>query len=93
VWSNVLQTRSLAAGADYIPHHILRDTLAPYLVRSGDGPEDSSLDYPGGRRPLIERRFDPLGNGNGTNVSALADQIHDRPVPLAHLDLTHFQAN
>ena len=43
--------------------------------------------------PLIERRFDPLGNRNGTNVSALADQIHDRPVPLAHLDLTHLQAN
>jgi hypothetical protein len=58
-----VQPCALAAGPDYIRHRILRDTLAPYLVRSGHGPEDSSLSYPGGRRPLIERGFDPLGNG------------------------------
>src|ERR1700688_1674892 len=93
VWSNVLQTRSLTAGPNYIPHHILRDASTPPLVRSGNGPEDSSLTYFGRHRPLIQRGFDPFRNGNGTNVTALADQIHYCPVTLAHLDLMHFQAN
>jgi hypothetical protein len=89
----VFQPRSLAAGTDYVPHHVLRNTLAPYRVRSGDGPEDSSLGYSGSRRPLIERGFDPFGNGNGANVAALADQIDHRPVPLADLDLMHLQTD
>ncbi len=93
VGSNVLQTRPLATGTDYIPHHILRNALTPSLVRSGDCPEDPSLGYSGGHRPLIERSFNPFGNGNGTNVTALADQIDYCPVPLAHLDLMHLQAD
>ena len=93
VGSNVLQPCAHAAGPDHIPHHILRDTLPPYLVRSGHGPEDSSLSYPGGRRPFIERGFDPLGNGNGTDVASLANQIHYGPVPLTHLDLMHLQTD
>jgi len=93
VGSNVLQPRSLAAGTDYVPHHVLRDALTPPLVRSGNSPEDSSLAHSGRRRPLIERGFDPFGDRNGANVTALADQIHYRPVPLAHLDLMHLQAD
>jgi hypothetical protein len=36
---------------------------------------------------LVERGFDPFWNGDGADVSALADQVHHRPVRLAHLDL------
>src|SRR6266496_689916 len=43
--------------------------------------------------PLIERRFDPFGNGDHPDVPALADQIHYRPVPLADLDFTQLQAH
>ena len=89
----MFQPRSLATGTDYVPNHILRDALAPSLVRSGHCPEDSSLGYSGGRRPLIKRGFDPFGNGHGTNVTALTDQIDHRPVPLAHLDLLHLQTD
>jgi len=89
----VLQTRSLATGPHYIPHHVLRDALAPYRVRSGDRPKDSSLLYPGGRRPLVESGFDPFRNGNRTNVAALANQIDHRPVPLADMDLLHLQTD
>jgi hypothetical protein len=30
---NMLQARSLAAGLDYVPHHILGDAFSPYLSR------------------------------------------------------------
>jgi len=84
---DMLQARSLAAGLNYVPHDILRDAFPPYLSRPGDGSKDPSLHDPGCYCPLIERTFDPFWNGNGADVSALADQVHNRPVPLAHLDL------
>ena len=83
---NMLQARSLAAGLDYVPHNILRDALPPHLSHPGDGSKDPSLPDPGRRRPLIERGFDPFWNGHCANVSALANQVHHCPVPLAHLD-------
>ena len=90
---NMLQTRSLAATLDYVPHHILRDAFSPYFSRSRNSSKDSSLRDLGCHYPLIECRFDPLRNGHGADVPALADQIHHRPVPLAHLHLIHFQAH
>ena len=87
---NMLQARSLAAGLDYVPHDILRDAFPPYLSRPGDCSKDPSLPDPGCDRPLIERRFDPFWNGDGADVAALADQVHHRPVPLAHLHLIQF---
>jgi hypothetical protein len=93
VGSNVLQARSLATGPHYIPHHVLRDALAPCFVRSGDRPKDSSLGYPGGHGPLVERGFDPFRNGNRANVAALANEIDHCPVPLADLDLLHLQTD
>ena len=90
---NVLQARSLAAGLDYVPHDILRDAFPPHLSRPGDGSKDPSLRDPGGSCPLIERDFHPFWNGHGADVATLADQIHDRPVPLAHLDVIQLQAD
>ena len=83
----MLQARSLTAGLDYVPHNILRDAFSPYFSRPGDRSKDPSLRDPGCYRPLIECRFDPFWNRHGADVAALADQIHHRPVLLAHLDL------
>ena len=44
---NMLQARSLAAGLDYVPHHILRDACPPYLSPSGHGSKDPALRNPG----------------------------------------------
>jgi hypothetical protein len=86
VWSNMLQARSFAAGLHDVPRDILRDALSPYLA-PGDGSKDPSLPDSGCPRPLIERGFNPTWNGNGADVVTLADEIHHRPVPLAHLDV------
>jgi len=90
---NMLQACSLAAGLDYVPHDILRDALPPHLSRPGDGSEYPSLRDPGRHRPLIKRCFNPSWNRDGPNVTALADQIHHCPVPLAHLDFIQPQAH
>ena len=80
---NMLQARSLAATLDYVPHDILRDAFSPYLSHPGDGSKDSSLRDAGCCCPLIEGGFDPYS----ADVASLADQVHYRPMPLAHLDL------
>ena len=90
---NPLQSSSLAAGLDHVPHDILRDAFPPHLSRSGDGSKDSSLRDLRCHYPLIEGRFDPLWNGHRANVPALADQVYDCPVTLAHLHLIQFQAH
>ena len=45
------------------------------------------------RCPVIERGFNPAWNRNGADMPALADQVHDRPVALSHLDVIHLQAS
>src|ERR1035437_1647402 len=91
--SDMLQARSLAADPDYVRHDILRNAFPPYLSRPGDGSKDPSLPDPGCGRPLIEGGFDPFWNGDGTDVAALADQVHHCPVTLPHLDLIQLQAD
>ena len=90
---NMLQARSLAARLAYVPHDILRDAFPPHLSHPGDGSKDSSLRDAGCSNPLIECGFDPIWNRNGADVSALADQVHHCPVPLAHLDFIQLQAD
>jgi hypothetical protein len=82
---DMLQACSLAAALDYVPHDILRDAFPPYLPHPGHGSKDSPLRHSGCGRPLIERGFDPFGNGDSADMAALADQVHDRPVTLTHL--------
>jgi hypothetical protein len=83
---DVLQSRFFAARLDDVPDNVLRDAFPPHLSRPGDCSKAPSLLDPGCPRPLIQRRFDPFWNGHGAHVAALADQVHDCPVPLAHLN-------
>ena len=89
----MLQTRSLAAAFDYVPHDILRNAFPPHLSRSGNPPKDPSLRDPCCHYPLIKCRLDPLRNRHGADVTALANQVYDCPVTLAHLHPIHFQAH
>ena len=90
---DMLQACSLAATLDHVPHDILRDAFSPHLSRPGNGSKDPSLRHPGCYDPLIEGRFDPLWNGYGSYVAALADQVYNRAVSLAHLDFIQLQAH
>ena len=41
--------------------------------------------------PIIEHLPDPAGQGDGANVAALADQIHNGPMPLSLLGMVERQ--
>src|SRR5436305_14547386 len=88
---NVLQCCSLATASHHVPDDVLRDASAPDLSTSRNCPKDPSLCNPGCRSPLIECLFCPKRNRNRTNVTALADQIDNRPVALARLNVVHLQ--
>jgi hypothetical protein len=90
---NMFQACSLAAGSDHVPDNVLRDATAPHLSQSGDSSEDSALTNPRGLGPLIEGGFHPVRNGHGPYVATFANQIHNGPVSLAHLDVVQLQAN
>src|SRR5205807_1566438 len=72
--SNVLQSGLLAARSDHVPDNVLRDTITPHFSQSGDRSKDFAVTYPSGVCPLVQRGFDPCGNGDGANVAAFADQ-------------------
>src|SRR5204863_5807507 len=90
---DVLQARSAAAGPDHVPHDILRDAVAPHLSRPCHAAEDPSLRDPGRQYPLIELCLDPRWNRHRADVAALAYQVYDCPVSLAHLDFIRLQTH
>ena len=84
---NMLQSRSLTARLYDVPDHVLRDAGAPNFPGSADCSEDPALLDASLGCPFIKRGFDPDWNRHGADMAALADQVHDRPVPLAHLNV------
>ena len=92
VWGDMVQARFFAAIPYHVPHHVLGDTPAPHFASLADGTKYPPVRDLRSRGPQIERLFGPLRNRHGANVPALADQIHDRPVALAGLDLVSLQA-
>ena len=93
VWRDMLQTRSLAAASDHIPHNVLRDATSPHLPLPCHRSEDSALCDVRRVCPVVEGSFDPVRNGYGANVATFANQIHHGPVSLAHLDVVQLQTD
>lgn len=56
---------------------------------SAYGSEDSSRGHLCRFPPSIDRFLDPRGHRNCPNVTSLANQIHDRPMPLPDLQVLH----
>lgn len=90
---NMLQSRSLTACLYDVPDHVLRDAVAPNSSSSADRSEDPALRDASLCGPFIKRGFDPHWNRYGADMAALADQIHDRPVPLPHLNVAKLKSD
>src|SRR5689334_9816441 len=89
VWGNAFNHAILAASVHDVPNDILADAIAPHFARATDRPEDSAAVYPRRRKPAVHCIFNPLRDRHGPDVSALAHQIDDGPVPLPSLDMLH----
>src|SRR5215471_1875078 len=86
-----LEARFLAAAFYHIPDNVLRNSLAPNLPRPAHRTKYLPVRDAGGRRPLVECMLRPRRYWNGTNVPALADQVHNSPVLLPLLHVAHLQ--
>ena len=71
----------------HVPYNLLAYAIPPRFPRCAHAPEQ----FPGlnTRRPepYIQLSTDPIGHGDGSNVAALAYQIHDGPALLALLKM------
>lgn len=74
-----------------VPHDSLRYAASPSPARPANAPKHATFAHSSGREPGINRRFDPVRNGDGPNMPGLADQIDDRPMVLPPLKMGNVQ--
>ena len=82
---------SLGAILDDMPHDPLRYGCSPRLARPANTSEHASPAYSGGLAPGVNGRLDPVGNRYCADVSAFADQVDDGPVILPLLNVRELQ--
>ena len=81
--SKMIQFQFRGALSNRVPDDILGDSFSPRGSVTTDCPEDPARSDIGGSRPPINSGFHPKRHRNGSNVTTLPDEIHDRPVPPA----------
>ena len=74
-----------------MPDDLLRDAVAPNCASPAHAPKQPPVPNRGGSCPLVYRRLHPIGNRDGSNVAALADQIDQRPVLFPLLDVSDLE--
>jgi len=74
-----------------VPDDLLRNAGTPNGAVPAHAAKQPPVLNSGGSRPIVNCRFHLLGNGDGPNVTALADQIDERPVLLALLDVSDLE--
>ena len=89
--SQILSTCSLGAVPYDMPHDPLRYALSPSLACATHAPKYAAFAHAAGHEPGIDGTFDPIRNGDCSNVPALADPIDDCPVILAPLKMSNLQ--
>lgn len=88
-----LQPSFLTASLHHVPDHVLRNSIAPHPARPADRSKNPSVRDLCRQRQLVQRFLRPVRDRDGADVTALADQINNGPVPLPGLYVAHFQAD
>ena len=83
----VVKLHPLGDLSHHVPNDVLRDSLSPRRPMSADGAEDSARGHLRGLSPSIDCILDPSRHRNGTDMTALADQVHDGPMSLSDLQI------
>jgi hypothetical protein len=74
-----------------VPYDLLGHFGTPWHPRSTDAAKNSTLRHARCPQPIIDRPLDPIGNGDGSDVTSLSNQINYRPVLLAPLKVIERQ--
>jgi hypothetical protein len=85
--SKIFDVRASCSRLHDVPDGFRCDSCAPDPAESTYSAEDCAVVYSGRRHPLVDGAFRPRRNGNGTNVSSLANQVSDHPMLLADLEI------
>lgn len=65
----------------------------PRRSMTTDGPKDPAGADLGCDHPTVDSLFDPGEHVHGPNVTALANQVHNRPMSLSDLHVPHWQGD
>jgi hypothetical protein len=76
-----------------VPNRLGRDSITPDLPQPTYPPEDRTIIDASRRGPLIDGKFRPYWNRNGTDVFSFANQVSDYPVLLADLEIFCSESN
>jgi hypothetical protein len=90
-WGNPINGGLFGAVLHDMPHNPLRDTISPSLARAAYAPKHATFTQSRGRKPQVNRAFNPVRYGHRPNVPGLANQINDRPVILPALKMSDIQ--
>src|ERR1035441_6541897 len=91
VRGDVLQPYAPAVPVHDMPDNVLVDVIAPNRSILADGAEHGSAADLGRRGPSVQLLFGPMWNRYSSNMAALANQVHDDPMPLTDLYLLDWQ--
>src|SRR6202142_2404874 len=84
LWQQVLTAYQTTFCERPLPHTFPRLATARKILPS---------QTPSGSCPLIESNFHPVRNGHCANLATFANQINNRPVSLAQLDVVQLQTD
>jgi hypothetical protein len=85
--SEVIELYTLSTVPNHIPDDVLGNPGAPGSSVPTDCPKDSSAGHWCSRQPPINCTLDPDRHRDCADVIALADEIHNSPLPLPNLDV------
>ena len=85
------ETRCLRILLHDVPHNAFRNHVAPGLSSPTDASEQTAIRNPGRRDPQIYGRFDSLRHRNRPNMAPFSDEINNRPMLFALLQMRELQ--
>ena len=76
---------------DHVPDELFRYSFSPSSTGATHMPEKLTPVNSGRLCPFVQQAMHPIRDGNGSNVTGLSAQVHDRPMPFALLQVAESQ--
>ena len=70
-----------------VPDELFRNSLSPCSTGATHTPEKLAPVNSGRLCPFVQQAMHPIRDGNGSNVTSLSPDVHDRPLPFALLQV------
>ena len=71
----------------HLPNYLLAQVTTTHLIGAIHGPENEAVENTAGRRPSIDRNFDPVRHRRRSDPAMLSTKIDDAPPTVPLLDV------